>query len=170
MTLGNMRELGVHRAWRAAGTSDNLACHGSEPRATRARCQTQGGRHRAGHHFKGGTHGSAGTKAQSIKEGLGDCDLYRAHAVRLVETDQLALARRRGPMMFRHACRMGLEGIVAKRWDPPYWSGRCPDSIKVKNPQAPAASCRAEVLVALLRGSEPHAPPCARPAKIDPGL
>jgi ATP-dependent DNA ligase len=31
------------------------------------------------------------------------------------------------------------EGIVSKRRDAPYRSGRCPDWIKVKNPDAPAA-------------------------------
>jgi bifunctional non-homologous end joining protein LigD len=45
-----------------------------------------------------------------------------------------------GAAMFAHACRMGLEGIVAKRRDKPYRSGRSPDWIKVKNPDAPAAS------------------------------
>jgi bifunctional non-homologous end joining protein LigD len=35
---------------------------------------------------------------------------------------------------------MGLEGIVAKRRDRPYGSGRSPDWIKVKNPDAPATS------------------------------
>ena len=42
--------------------------------------------------------------------------------------------------MFQHACRMGLEGIVAKRVDRPYRSGRSPDWLKIKNPDAPAAS------------------------------
>jgi len=45
-----------------------------------------------------------------------------------------------GAAAFQHACRMGLEGIVAKRRDRPYRSGRSPDWIKVKNPAAPAAS------------------------------
>jgi bifunctional non-homologous end joining protein LigD len=45
-----------------------------------------------------------------------------------------------GALAFQHACRMGLEGIVAKRRDKPYRSGRSPDWIKVKNPDAPAAS------------------------------
>jgi bifunctional non-homologous end joining protein LigD len=44
-----------------------------------------------------------------------------------------------GGLAFAHACRMGLEGIVAKRRDKPYRSGRSPDWIKVKNPDAPAA-------------------------------
>jgi bifunctional non-homologous end joining protein LigD len=45
-----------------------------------------------------------------------------------------------GPAMFRHACAMGLEGIVAKRRDRPYRSGRSPDWIKIKSPNAPAAT------------------------------
>jgi bifunctional non-homologous end joining protein LigD len=43
-----------------------------------------------------------------------------------------------GEAMFRHACAMGLEGIVSKRRDAPYRSGRSPHWIKVKNPNAPA--------------------------------
>jgi bifunctional non-homologous end joining protein LigD len=43
-------------------------------------------------------------------------------------------------LAFQHACRMGLEGIVAKCRDRPYRSGRSPDWIKVKNPDAPAAT------------------------------
>jgi ATP-dependent DNA ligase len=35
---------------------------------------------------------------------------------------------------------LGLEGIVAKRRDQPYKSGRSPDWVKVKNSHAPAAS------------------------------
>jgi ATP-dependent DNA ligase len=38
------------------------------------------------------------------------------------------------------ACAMGLEGIDAKRRDRPYRSGRSPDWIKVKNPDARAAT------------------------------
>jgi bifunctional non-homologous end joining protein LigD len=49
------------------------------------------------------------------------------------------LATTDGNTIFRHACAMGLEGIVAKRRDRPYRSGRSPDWIKVKNPNAPAA-------------------------------
>jgi bifunctional non-homologous end joining protein LigD len=44
-----------------------------------------------------------------------------------------------GPAMFQHACAMGLEGIVSKRRDRPYRSGRSHDWVKVKNPDAPAA-------------------------------
>jgi ATP-dependent DNA ligase len=36
--------------------------------------------------------------------------------------------------MFRHACAMGLEGIISKRADGRYKSGRCLSWVKVKNP------------------------------------
>jgi bifunctional non-homologous end joining protein LigD len=39
-----------------------------------------------------------------------------------------------GEAMFRHACAMGLEGIVAKRATSHYSSGRCDAWRKVKNP------------------------------------
>jgi bifunctional non-homologous end joining protein LigD len=39
-----------------------------------------------------------------------------------------------GEAMFRHACRLGLEGIVSKRAASRYWSGRCASWVKVKNP------------------------------------
>jgi bifunctional non-homologous end joining protein LigD len=39
-----------------------------------------------------------------------------------------------GEAMFRHACAMGLEGIVSKRVDSRYKSGRCLSWVKVKNP------------------------------------
>ena len=43
-----------------------------------------------------------------------------------------------GPTVFAHACKMGLEGIVSKRKDSPYRSGRSPDWRKMKNANAPA--------------------------------
>jgi ATP-dependent DNA ligase len=43
-----------------------------------------------------------------------------------------------GPDLFRHACLMGLEGLVSKRRDRPYRSGRSKDSIKMKNRAHPA--------------------------------
>jgi bifunctional non-homologous end joining protein LigD len=39
-----------------------------------------------------------------------------------------------GATMFEHACRLGLECIVAKRRNSLYRSGRCANWIKVKNP------------------------------------
>jgi bifunctional non-homologous end joining protein LigD len=45
-----------------------------------------------------------------------------------------------GTTVFQHACRKGLEGIVSKRVDRPYRSGRSSDWVKIKNPDAPAAS------------------------------
>jgi bifunctional non-homologous end joining protein LigD len=43
-----------------------------------------------------------------------------------------------GPDVFHHACMLGLEGIVSKRNDSQYRSGRSPHWIKSKNPNAPA--------------------------------
>jgi ATP-dependent DNA ligase len=48
------------------------------------------------------------------------------------------------PADFRHACKLGLEGIVSKRKDSPYRSGRSPDWLKMKNPAAPAVKREAE--------------------------
>src|ERR1700745_1660855 len=44
-----------------------------------------------------------------------------------------------GPDLFRHACTMGLEGLVSKRADRPYRAGRSKDWVKVKNQSHPAA-------------------------------
>jgi bifunctional non-homologous end joining protein LigD len=49
-----------------------------------------------------------------------------------------------GEVVFRHACKLGLEGIVSKRKDSPYRSGRSPDWLKMKNPEAPAVKREAE--------------------------
>jgi bifunctional non-homologous end joining protein LigD len=43
-----------------------------------------------------------------------------------------------GPTVFAHACKMGLEGIVSKRKNSPYRSGRSPDWLKMKNPACAA--------------------------------
>jgi bifunctional non-homologous end joining protein LigD len=39
-----------------------------------------------------------------------------------------------GEVVFRHACKLGLEGIVSKRKDLPYRSGRSSNWLKMKNP------------------------------------
>ena len=44
----------------------------------------------------------------------------------------------RGDLVFEHACRMGLEGIVSKRLSAPYQSGPSRCWLKVKNPDSPA--------------------------------
>jgi len=49
-----------------------------------------------------------------------------------------------GPTVFAHACKMGLEGIVSKRKDSAYRSGRSPDWLKMKNSNAPAVKREAE--------------------------
>ena len=49
-----------------------------------------------------------------------------------------------GLTVFQHACQLGCEGIVSKRLGSRYRSGRSPDWIKFKNPQAPAVRREAE--------------------------
>jgi bifunctional non-homologous end joining protein LigD len=46
--------------------------------------------------------------------------------------------------VFRHACKLGLEGIVSKRKDSAYRSGRSPDLLKMKNPACAAVTREAE--------------------------
>jgi bifunctional non-homologous end joining protein LigD len=43
-----------------------------------------------------------------------------------------------GENVCRHACKLGLEGIVSKRKDSPYRSGRSRDWLKMKNPACAA--------------------------------
>jgi len=49
-----------------------------------------------------------------------------------------------GDVVFRHACKLGFEGIVSKRLGSPYVSGRSRHWIKSKNPAAPAVKREAE--------------------------
>jgi bifunctional non-homologous end joining protein LigD len=49
-----------------------------------------------------------------------------------------------GPLVLAHACQLGLDGIVSKDKNSRYQSGRSPDWIKSKNPQAPAVRREAE--------------------------
>ena len=62
------------------------------------------------------------------------------HGVRLNEH----LEHPDGLTVFQHACKMGLEGIVSKRLGSTYRSGRSPDWLKFKNPEAPAVRREAE--------------------------
>jgi ATP-dependent DNA ligase len=49
-----------------------------------------------------------------------------------------------GEVVFRHACQLGLEGIVSKRKGSAYRSGRSPDWLKMKNPACEAVRREAE--------------------------
>jgi bifunctional non-homologous end joining protein LigD len=50
------------------------------------------------------------------------------------------MEHRDATLVFEHACRMGLEGLVSKRKGSPYRSGRTLDWLKSKNPNAPAVA------------------------------
>jgi bifunctional non-homologous end joining protein LigD len=45
-----------------------------------------------------------------------------------------------GAVIFRHACKLGLEGIVSKRLSAPCRWGPSRDWLKVKNPDSPATA------------------------------
>lgn len=49
-----------------------------------------------------------------------------------------------GSTIYKHACKLGCEGIVSKRLGSPYRSGRSLHWVKVKNPMAPAVTREAE--------------------------
>jgi bifunctional non-homologous end joining protein LigD len=49
-----------------------------------------------------------------------------------------------GDVVFRHACKLGFEGIVSKRLSSRYTSGRTRNWLKMKNPAAPAVKREAE--------------------------
>jgi hypothetical protein len=87
------------------------------------------GRHR---YAPGADRGAQGTLARIVRK--------VRHGVRLNEH----LEHPDGLTVFQHACRMGLEGIVSKRLGSRYRSGRSPDWLKFKNPEAPAVKREAE--------------------------
>jgi bifunctional non-homologous end joining protein LigD len=45
-----------------------------------------------------------------------------------------------GQLVFKHACKLGLEGIVSKHREHPYRTGRSKTWLKVKNPAAPGVT------------------------------
>jgi ATP-dependent DNA ligase len=49
-----------------------------------------------------------------------------------------------GPLVFRHACKLGLESIVSKHKDSRYHSGRSRYWIETKNQLSPAVKREAE--------------------------
>ena len=70
---------------------------------------------------------------------------------RLVHRPQLGIVLNEhyegdGEIIFKHACKLGCEGIVSKRIGSLYRSGRSRHWIKVKNPKAPAVKRKAEEL------------------------
>jgi len=67
-----------------------------------------------------------------------------------------------GEIIFKHACKLGCEGIVSKRLGSFYRSGRSAQWVKVKNPKAPAVKREAEEdwgSPHWIRSKKPNAPP-----------
>jgi ATP-dependent DNA ligase len=87
-----------------------------------------------------------------------DGDDLRQHPLTVRKTTLASLVARAAPGLrfnehleadgldvFNHACKLGLEGIVSKRRDSRYVSGRSEHWIKSKNPNAPAVKREAEI-------------------------
>jgi bifunctional non-homologous end joining protein LigD len=66
------------------------------------------------------------------------------------------IAHPNGAAVFQHACKLGAEGIVSKRLGSRYRSGRSPDWLKFKNPEAPAVRREAEEDWGLSLGAWPQ--------------
>ena len=49
-----------------------------------------------------------------------------------------------GAIIYRHACKLGCQGIVSKRLGSPYRPGRVVSWLKIKNPAAPAVKREAD--------------------------
>jgi bifunctional non-homologous end joining protein LigD len=77
---------------------------------------------------------------------LDGADMRREPLIQRKALLERALARAEPGLRFneQHACKLGLEGIVSKRRDSPYSSGRSRHWIKSKNPNAPAVKREAE--------------------------
>ena len=77
---------------------------------------------------------------------LDGADMRREPLIQRKALLERALARAEPGLRFneQHACKLGLEGIVSKRRDSPYSSGRSRHWIKSKNPNAPAVEREAE--------------------------
>jgi bifunctional non-homologous end joining protein LigD len=71
-------------------------------------------------------------------------EVRKAALARLLKKAQVGLQFNehitvRGDIVLRHACKLGLEGIVSKRLGSLYVCGRSRDWLKFKNPSHPAA-------------------------------
>jgi ATP-dependent DNA ligase len=65
----------------------------------------------------------------------------------------MTMSRGDGCTVFRHACKLGLEGIVNKRKNSPYRSGRSPDWLKMKNPGCSVSAIVAGMVVQKMQAS-----------------
>jgi bifunctional non-homologous end joining protein LigD len=77
------------------------------------------------------------------------CELHKATLAKLLRKAPMNLRLNEhieelGEIVFRHACKLGFEGIVLKCLGSPYISGRSCDWLKFNNPAAPAGKREAE--------------------------
>ena len=75
---------------------------------------------------------------------------YRKHKLaKVVRSPRLGIVLNEhyegdGEIIFKHACKLGCEGIVSKRLGSTYSSGRSKYWVKIKNPKAPAVKRETE--------------------------
>src|SRR5262249_54145076 len=77
----------------------------------------------------------------------GPIERRKAALKRLIAKDRAGLQPNEhitepGDVVFRHACKLGFEGIVSKRLGSRYTSGRTRHWLKMKNPAAPGGEAR----------------------------
>ena len=77
---------------------------------------------------------SANCRCRCAKTKLARLLARRVDGIHLSDFEQGQI----GPDLFRHACLMGLEGLVSKHRDSLYRAGRFRHWIKIKNRQHPA--------------------------------
>jgi bifunctional non-homologous end joining protein LigD len=90
-----------------------------------------------------------GGSSQCMSRSLGPIEVRKRQLASLLSAAKVGLQLNEhvdlpGEVVFRHACKMGLEGIVSKRLGSRYRSGRSPDRLKMKNPAAPAVKRETE--------------------------
>ena len=81
--------------------------------------------------------GPGGNKAQPATargSGSGGSCHIGVSATPVLPTVALMQKHEDGEIVFRHACKLGLEGIVSKRKDSTYRSGRSPDLAQDEEP------------------------------------
>jgi bifunctional non-homologous end joining protein LigD len=95
-----------------------------------------------------GRHGVSGEDRRRDPLEKRKADLARmladVSALGLVFNAAIDGGERDGATVFEHACRLGLEGVVSKRKDSRYVSGRSPYWVKMKNPASEAVRREAE--------------------------
>ena len=77
------------------------------------------------------TNGQSDIRPQTIEDRRAELERIVKGADAILFSEPIAAE---GGLVFAKACEMGLEGIVSKRVGSIYWSGRCRNWTKARNP------------------------------------